>query len=225
MTCTVRHISFCAWLLVATQFHSTATAADAELPLRYDPIVKTPQGREVLKYIVSCSLPLGMSVGFSHAGERYSLPGELGIAPAWSSRALNEKEERRVSGCVMARTNYFGKRVVLSMRSTSSDAGTSLTADSAERDAYPFFEAAYFGNLFAENPVGYVCTGDSRANRQAHLESLLRVCSLPGTQAKAQPGLSRCGFKIVGPCEGQAKLQDGIDYSDEAIEVYLPGPK
>jgi len=196
-----------------------------ELTLRDDKIAQTPQGREQLKYLVNCALPADVTVIASAGEQRYALPGAMGLAPAWATRPLTPSEQRRVSACMLARTNLFGVPVQISMRSDAADATKSLEADAGERRDYPFFEAGFFGNLFQEQPEGYVCTGDAPSSRMRHLRSLLRVCSLPITNAPGASYVSRCGFVMVGACRDHAFVQNGVDYSADVLNVYLPASK
>jgi len=203
------------------------TAFATELTLRDEQLVQTPEGRQLLKYIVNCALPADVTLAFKVKDERYVLPGALGLAPGWSTRALTGQEERRVSACVLARTNFFGIPVQLSMRSDAPDMQHALKADGSEQHAFPFFEAAFFGNIFKPRQEMYVCMGDVPGGeypaRQKHLGSLLRVCSLAANGSVAG-NLSRCGFVMAGSCNAPIFRQNDIDYSADAIRVYLPAP-
>jgi hypothetical protein len=193
-----------------------------ELVLKDKELVQTDHGRQLLKYIVSCALPAGMTVVFKVDNESYALPGAMGLAPGWSRQALTEQQERRVSGCVLARTNFFGIPVLLSMRSETPDMRAVLQVDEKEGRDYPFFEAAFFGNIFKARQEMFVCTGDEPPGRQKHLESLLRVCSLPAADGKQPPGQSRCGFVMAGSCKDPVFHREGTDYSADVMRVYLP---
>lgn len=203
---------------------STALPA-AEVMLRDAKMAQTAEGREQLKYLVSCALPRDTTVIAVADNQRFSFPGSMGLAPSWATRPLTAAEQRRVSACMLARTNRFGVPVQLSLRSDAADAPESLHADADERHGFPFFEAGFFGNLFLENPEAYVCTGDTPPQRMPHLRSLLRVCSLPMSGTEASSGISRCGFIIVGSCKDRPFVQNRTDYSSEVLNVYLPGPK
>jgi hypothetical protein len=192
-----------------------------QLPLRDDSLARTPTGRQLLKYIVDCALPDTDTVQVVTDSGTLSLPGDLGLAPEWSIRPLRDPERRQVSSCLAARTNFFGKPVRISLRGESPRAPDGLRSDSAERRQFPYFEGAFFGDYFAASPVAYVCIGDTGAGRVAHLESLLRVCTLP---KDGSSGLSRCNFRIVGNCRDRPFVQAGVDYTREVIQVYLPGP-
>jgi hypothetical protein len=206
------------WLALAASSASSAT----ELTLRDEQFAQTPRGREQLKYLVNCALPADVTVVATADNQRYTFPGGMGLAPGWSTQPLTTAEQRRVSACMLARTNFFGVPVQISVRNDAANASASLQTDDAERRDYPFFEAGFFGNLFEEKPSGFVCTGDTPPSRARHLRTLLRVCSLPGQVAQ---DISRCGFVMVGSCSEHAFVQNGVDYSADVLKVYLPAAK
>ena len=208
-------------LAVALQVAGSPAAAE-QLTLRDRTLVQTAMGRQLLQYLVNCALPPETTLAFEVDSTAYVLPGGLGLAPAWAERPLTEQEERRVSGCILARTNFFGVPVQLSMRSEAADAREVLKAGEQERQAFPFFEAAFFGNIFQPERETYVCTGDNSPRRQVHLQSLLRVCSLPASDAAGATSQSRCSFVITGACKDESFQRQGIDYTADAIRVYLP---
>jgi hypothetical protein len=209
----------CALLFVA------GVSCAAEFNLRDEKLVKTPEGREQLKYLVGCALAPEDSVTAQAGNLHYVFHGSMGLAPGWATRPLNDREQRMVSACIFARTNYFGVPVQISMRSDAADAPESLRSDSSEQRDYPFFEGGFFGNLFLEKPEAYVCTGDDSPARMAHLRALLRVCSLPLQQQHASLPVSQCHFVIAGACSMRAFHRNGVDYSSEVLKVYLPGRK
>ncbi len=205
---------------------ATAGAGHAiEFTLRDEKLAQTAEGRQQLKYLVNCALPADASVIAVVDDQRFSFPGGMGLAPEWATQPLTAAQQRRVSACMLARTNRFGVPVQLSIRSEATDAPESLRTDADERRAFPFFEAGFFGNLFLEQPEGYVCTGETQPQRTPHLRSLLRVCSLPMSGAHAASGISRCGFVMVGACKERPFMQNGADYSSDVLNVYLPGPR
>ncbi|PUA29115.1 MAG: hypothetical protein B0W54_00440 [Cellvibrio sp. 79] len=196
-------------------------AAATEHPLRNESLAQTEQGRQLLKYLVSCALPETDGVFVVVDGKRYVFPGNLGWVPDWIDRPMTVAEKRRMSACIAAHTNFFGKTVRISVRSDNPAAPKGFQTTAAERKNYSFFEAGFFGNLFVSNPVSYVCLGNDFAEREKHLENLYRVCSL---EHKNVTGFSRCNFKIVGLCKDKPFVQDGVDYSREILKVYLPAP-
>lgn len=199
---------------------ASITAAK-EHPLRNESLAQTGQGRQLLKYLVGCALPKKDSVFVTVDGKKYTFQGKLGWVPDWIDRPMTEAEKRKMSACIAAHTNFFGKTVQISLRSDDPAAPKGFQTTAAERKDYSFFEAGFFGNLFVTNPVSYVCLGGDSAERKTHLENLYRVCSLGHNKVK---GYSRCNFKIVGLCKDKPFVQDGVDYSHEILQVYLPPP-
>lgn len=199
-----------------------APASAAELTLHDEVLAQTADGRELLKYLVSCALPEGTTAVASAGSERFSFAGKMGLAPAWSARGMTEHEERLVSACLIARTNHFGVTVQISMRNDASNAPASLQTDAREKAQFPFFEGSFFGNLFKEKPEAYVCTGNPAKERHRHLTQLQRVCTLPRINSDSPRSASVCNFVIVGNCHDQPFVQNGVDYAAERISVYLP---
>jgi hypothetical protein len=209
-------------VVLILQMLGPGPARAEQLSLRDGPFTRTAEGRQLLQYLVNCALPPDTTVAFEAGSVQHVLTGALGLAPGWSRRALTAQEERRISGCILARTNFYGIPVKLSMRSEAPDAGQVLKAGDEERSSFPFFEAAFFGNIFKPERETYVCTGDNPAGREQHLESLLRVCSLSAPDALDAAGPSRCGFVITGACKDESFQRNGVDYSADAIRIYLP---
>jgi hypothetical protein len=190
--------------------------------LSVPPSFLSPLGRQFLRYAVSCALSAGQaarvpSTSTSEAEE--VLEGAMGLAPEWASRGLLPREERLISACLLARTNFFGVPVQLSLRRSDALPGSPLDADLEERNRYSRLEARFFGNLFAPGQPAYFCRGDDLSDRSRWLRSLRRVCAVAGD---AFTGLSACGFVDVGVCASSSLRQGGVDYADSAIDVFLP---
>lgn len=214
-----------AWLAAAFALLCGAAAADdapaRTLKLRNPAMAANTDGRMLVKYLVSCALPAGTVVEVASEGGTHRFPGSMGLAPAWAERDLNEAEQRLVSGCILARTNRYGLPVLLSMRNDDPEAPPALQADAEERHAHTHFEGAFFGNLFEPGSPAYACLGGSPgAERTRALEASLRVCTLP-SRGEAPAGLTRCGFIVVGQCDAAGYVQDGVDYSAAAVQVFL----
>src|SRR4051812_30803658 len=92
-------LRFCA--LVFLLAASTALPA-AELMLRDEKLAQTPEGRQQLKYLVSCAVPEGTTVIAIAGNERFAFPGSMGLAPGWTTQPLTDGERRRVSACMLA---------------------------------------------------------------------------------------------------------------------------
>jgi hypothetical protein len=207
-------------LIFAAMSLCNIAGSTERLKLKNLAMTQSEPGRELLKYLVNCALGEGVSIFFDVEGQTFEYPGKLGLVPQWSRRALTLDEEQVISACILARTNFYGKTVKLSMRS---DTMTALQTDDVERREFPLFEAGFFGNIFKNEPEYFVCFGESAPDRAKRLESHLRVCSLHSdVNPSRQSDKSRCGFTIVGACSDRPFLQNGQDYSRAVLQIFLP---
>ena len=102
----------------------------------------------VMKYVVRCAVPALGSRTATINGALYLWPGELGLAPVWSSGgAMPEAEQQLVSACLAAHANKFGLHIALSIRGRFAD-GTTIPTSSLEKGTYSASEGCFFGNLF-----------------------------------------------------------------------------
>ncbi|HSD37571.1 MAG TPA: hypothetical protein VLC92_08675 [Rhodocyclaceae bacterium] len=192
------------------------------LPLRENAQLATAEGRMYLKYFIGCALPSNVLLETELEGEYYEFPGSLGLAPDWQIRGLNAEEERWVSACIFARTNFFGEKVQISMTSPFVNTAPGLDALNEEPKNYPVEEGTYFGNLFAPVPVAYVCGANELAERQSLLGAHKRICALP--LDKTLPDgrqVTACSFIYLGQCTAEKFNQAGVNYQ-QAITVHLP---
>jgi len=198
-----------------------AEQGSSSFRLKHSPLAEMSEGRELLEYLVNCALPKGETAVLDLGGEKHEFPGGLGLAPEWRHRALTVTEQERVSACILARTNAFGVTVQISLRAMegAEDMPAPLAASPAEESSFDAFEGAFFGNIFADPPVGYVCRGTAAATL---LIERRRVCSLAADgDAARKPQMSLCAFRIVGPCSSPgATTVDGYDYT-QGIRVFL----
>ena len=168
-------------------------------------------GLELLTYMVSCALPEGESL--SVAGE--VLNGSIGVAPGWLDSGLDVPAQRWLSACLLARVNYFGVEVHLSLRG----ANAALATTAEERAAYPVFEGAFFGNLFGETADKSSCTSAYKATAPQVGTLPLREC----TVTDAATGRTRCDYEPTGICEDVCEGTQCAGES-EVINVYLEAP-
>ncbi|MEO8543455.1 MAG: hypothetical protein ABI434_07725 [Burkholderiaceae bacterium] len=183
-------------------------------------MASTPEARNTLKYLTSCALDEHTVLTADHQGVSYEFPGGMGLAPDWQARAMTPEEQRWVSACMLARTNHFGVAVQISMRSRFPSQAPSLQVSPAEAQQYSLYEGTFFGNLFAQQPVSYVCSPPHSRPARETLTAQRRVCALPKSRLKGV-SMTACGMVHVGACKPAAFEQDGKQYR-EAISVYLP---
>lgn len=152
--------------------------------------------RKVLGYAVECALGDTQSVTFTVDGTTTTLTGIMGMAPAWTTRALTWEEAAWLSACVFARVNLTATSVVISARGGA--AGLSTT--SGELSSYAVEEGAFWGNAFTDlgTITAYACNGVDQSIDDSYGDLVVRQCAqwdeVPGS------GLTPCGFHFVGAC-------------------------
>lgn len=97
------------------------TFADGGDPLLRVPL-HDPFARRFMAYLVRCSLPPTTQVSWADPfdGVSYSWTGEAGLCPDWNIGPPTGQCLRRVSACLLARNNYFGIAVEVSVRGANS---------------------------------------------------------------------------------------------------------
>ncbi|WNG41138.1 hypothetical protein F0U61_51130 [Archangium violaceum] len=71
-----------------------------------------------MSYLVSCALKGTQSITWMDLATLTpkTWKGKAGLCPEWANQAPSEECKRRVSACILARNNAFGRRVELSLR-------------------------------------------------------------------------------------------------------------
>ena len=196
-------------------------------------LMATPDGRDVMSYIVGCALPTGASVTLTDPlGASYTYPGWIGLAPSWVTAPPTVSQRRWVSACVLARTNLYGISVQISMRNVNNVA---LAVSGTEAADFSIPEAAFYGDLFAPVPVMYAC-----ANRHFTSSTIAAVESFRACARSADGVTTECGFTFTGFCgatytDGRAKAcgcssgsytpcKGSSTNYPETITVYLTKP-
>ncbi|MEO8700645.1 MAG: hypothetical protein ABI867_11405 [Kofleriaceae bacterium] len=158
-------------------------------------LLGTPEGREVLSFIVSCAVKEGETLVADFEGNHYEFFGELGLANKWLTHRLDDKGKGWVSACLFSRVNASNVPIPISLRGTHQQ----LTVDPEEADAWTLEEGAFYGDYFTppNQPIDWnACRG--RAQAAGESGGLLeRDCAEPDP---AHPGLTLCGFKYAGDC-------------------------
>jgi hypothetical protein len=192
------------------------------------------QNRQLLEYTVSCALTPSQSFTFSWtdsagAVHNEAYPGLLGLAPGWATGPItSETEQRMISACLAARTNWYGLTVLISLRSVLAPLRNNPTDQ--ELISFPYVEGAFWGNLFGAYPALYTCfePGNIARARLAH-----RDCAAGHLDENGQP--VECGIiNIVGSCTDvcgnldpherwyTACAEPGAPSRQSAIAVALP---
>lgn len=177
----------------------------------------------LLKYTVSCALPANaIPFTFSWTDSNQvvhneSYLGLLGIAPTWTTQPLDDTGQKMISACLLARTNYIGVHVTISVRSLKAPLKTLVGSE--ELNDYPHVEGGFWGNLFATTPYARACYDDSGTN-VANSQSWQRYCA---TGYPTPGGVLECGMiHIIGPCTSYCKSLNGAGqyYPDCTDPVY-----
>jgi hypothetical protein len=158
-------------------------------------MLETEDGREVFAFLVSCALPADITVEAKVDGTTFDFAGDVGLAPEWSSRALDAEGQGWVSACLFSRVNAHDTALPISVRGPDRQ----LHIDSEEREGWSVEEGAFFGNYFSDpdKPIQwYACRGEGQASGE--FGGLVgRDCTEPDP---AHPGLTKCGFNYAGDC-------------------------
>lgn len=198
---------------------ASQATSQARITIDNPALIATAQARQQLKYLASCALDPDTVLHGAKDGQAYEFPGSMGLAPAWSKRALSLSERRWVSACILARTNAFGVSVQISMRATE-PTFTSLAATSGEVESHSLYEGAFYGDLFADQAFAFVCVGKTHSSEQAVRAKRQRVCT---DVAQDGSNVTQCGFVQTGICpEGVPPMVGGHPWP-EIIHVWLAG--
>jgi hypothetical protein len=150
-------------------------------------------GRELLTYMMSCALPEGQSLSVETDSGTYTFDGLIGLAPDWLTSPLSTEDARWVSACLLARVNYYGVTVHISMRGDS----PALAITPEEGADYPLYEGAFWGNLFVDGPQDKnACISAYKATDPQVGSMPLRQCTVP-----TGDGTTWCDFTAAGTCE------------------------
>jgi len=169
---------------------------------------------QLMDFYVGCALDANESWNMTYNGTHYTFGGGVGLSPSVLTDPPSTEQAQWLSACLMARVNYFGKHVLISLR------GGSLSSTPAEEAQYDVFEGAFFGNVFSNIQQKYACQGVPKSVAlQESPDRYLRVCT---------DGDEYCNFTTVGPCadfcssnEGPCVV-NGTTFND-VIGVFLQG--
>ncbi|MCX5741584.1 MAG: hypothetical protein NT062_03690 [Proteobacteria bacterium] len=185
-------------------------------------LLSTPEGRELLTYVVSCALAKTQVLEGSYAGTTYTFGGDIGLASAWVDRALDPSAQRWVSACLLSRVNAHDISVFISLRGQNPH----LDVGATEAAAYVVEEGAFYGNVFVEPEaplIAFACRGLDQAKGETAPGTPLadRDCTEPST-SESTPGKTQCGFTFAGNCGafagGSTRHDDDDDDAPHACE-------
>jgi hypothetical protein len=139
--------------------------------------------RDVLEYMVSCALAPGQSVEVAVDGDVLLYEGSLGLAPQWGEERgeCDGACQGWVSACLIARTNFLGESVQISLLGEN----PALAPTTEESLAFDMEEATYFGDLFGDERTLYACVPAGSSGPE-------RTCG---------DDPSSCAIAVLGECD------------------------
>lgn len=175
---------------LATNRLATNSLANASLT-GSPSLIETADGREVFWYVVACALPTGSSVTVTDStGTSYTFDGEIGLAPGWATTTPTVAERHWVTACLLARTNYYGVSVEVSMRGSHPALATTTT----ETSTYKVPEGAFYGDLFDPAAQSWYACGTKKWTTTL-AQDAQRTCTI------SQDGITTmCGFTYTFFC-------------------------
>lgn len=197
------------------------------IELDYSERARTASQRAFLRYMSECALPADKVLFSNQDDGRIEFRGDLGLAPNWPNKAMNNQELHWVSACMLARTNYFSTPLAINLRANPAP-NSAFKTNSIDAENFPLHEGGFFGNIFQQPSQRYVCMGSRLNNEETLLRKLKRVCAVSDqgkdqTTDRTNP-LSACGFTLVGACSDPKVFRQGGKLYKEVIHVWLPYP-
>ena len=129
----------------------------------------------LMKYLVKCSLPVGLGMDFDYGGITYSWTGLLGMAPHWAAgEPIPEDEQQLVTACMGLHANRYGAHVPISVLGQFAD-GTPIPMSDDELSSFPVTEGCFFGNMFRKDGV---FSGNDRPLALTDDQSSIRACAM-----------------------------------------------
>jgi hypothetical protein len=155
----------------------------------------TDDARKVLTFAVGCALDTTQTISFTVDDTPYAITGGLGVAPAWTSRALTASEAALVSACLFAHASDEPSIIWISVR-----AQTGLTTTSGELAEFQIEEGAFWGNAFVDldTVAAYSCDGVDQAANDTYADLPYRQCAQWDRVAGSHT--SPCGMSYAGLC-------------------------
>ena len=116
-------------------------------------LLESPEGQELLAFLIGCALPEGVTLVATdpNGGPDIEFFGEIGVAPEWANRALDQTDRHWVSACILSRVNNNDVTVEISIRGPL----TVLDSTAAERLSHSVEEGAFYGDIYGplEKPL------------------------------------------------------------------------
>ncbi|MBA2541542.1 MAG: hypothetical protein H0V17_18005 [Deltaproteobacteria bacterium] len=176
-------------------------------------LLATPEGREVLGFVISCAIEPGQILVAEFEGETFEFAGEVGLANHWLTSPVDDAGAGWVSACLFARVNAANVAIPISLRGNS----PILATDADERAGWSLQEGAFYGNFFTDDGEAIdwnACRGEDQAAGETG-GLMERDCAEPctpgdvldggdpmvsGDETICEAGQTQCGFHFAGDC-------------------------
>ncbi len=165
-------------------------------------LMSSDEGIMTAKYLVKCALKAGDKITIKdYTGTLVTIPGELGLAPAWKDGQCDNACQEKISACLMALTNGQGDHVDVELTAPFDNVGTDNSS------AFPYQEAAFYGNLFSDPPQAFYCIGKDYAVVKSKSIEHLATRACKGYTDKN----GECPYTRAGLCNPAASsTEEGI---------------
>lgn len=178
-------------------------------------LAKDESTLELARSLVDCALDHTDEIVVSTGGHTYHLKGRLNLAPGWSSDPLTQADRKLVSACVMAHVNYYSGQLDINV--VMDARGPDRRADGDAGIRFSSYEGTFYGDLFADSPTMYACTGDTAPDFSVAFpdhdptvgDRLLRRCTDDNGS-----GITMCGFTYTGSCQTVCDTNVDGSYTD-----------
>jgi len=79
-------------------------------------LMKDAPGVVTAEYLVRCALPAGRAIKIQdYTGAFVTLPGQVGVAPEWSTGSCSHECEEKVTSCLLAFINQDGYHIPITL--------------------------------------------------------------------------------------------------------------
>jgi hypothetical protein len=170
------------------QGSTLGTAALTPAALTASGMMNSSDGRDFASYLIGCALTPSQSITAQQQAfpyTAYTFTGAIGLGTEWTRSALTTSDRKWVSACVLARVNYYGQSVTISLQGNN----TALAID-FDQD-YHIDEGAFWGDILAGGVTEHSCMGVDQAHDNTQGDLPLRKCAA---------GSSWCAFTDHGLC-------------------------
>lgn len=173
-------------LLLRRLAQGSLRTAATRVPTLFD----TRAGRDQFSYLYTCAEKSKAKLTVvARNGTTYTYQGVMGIATEWTTGALPSTKYRLMTACMLARTNYFGIVVPISLRNDK------ISTTSDEQTEFTVVEGAFWGDAFTVGASFRACASPAKIAGSTISTLPERECTTP-----LDGVTTKCGFSYAGEC-------------------------